>query len=91
MSQYDLDHVYTEPKSNLRLKWDNQKYGISLLKSDGTFGYVVYSPPTGDFFCAEPVSHLRNVINMDEQAGTMKVLEPGDSMSMRQTFVILKE
>ena len=43
------------------------------------------------FFCVEPISHLPNVINMDEQAGTMKVLEPGDSMSIRQTFVILKE
>ena len=91
MSQYDLDHVYTALNSDLCLKWDNQKYGVSLLKSEGTFGYVVYSPPMGDFFCVEPISHLPNVINMDEQAGTMKDLEPGDSMSIRQTFVILKE
>ena len=91
MSQFDLDHVYTSLNSDICLKWDNQKYGVSLLKSEGNFGYVVYSPPDGDFFCVEPISHLPNVINMDEQAGTMRVLEPGDSMSMCQTFVILKE
>ena len=86
-----MDHVYKTLNSDLCLKWDNQNYGLSLLKSEGTFGYVVYSPPKDDFFCVESISHLPNVINMDEQAGTMKVLEPGHSMSICQTFVILKE
>ena len=91
MSEFDLDHVYTSLNSDICLKWDNHKYGLSLLKSDGNFAYVVYSPPEGDFFCVEPVSHLPNVINMDEQAGTMRALEPGDSMSICQTFIVLKE
>ena len=91
MSEFDLDHVYTSLNSDICLNWDNHKYGLSLLKSDGNFAYVVYSPPEGDFFCVEPVSHLPNVINMDEQAGTMRALEPGDSMSICQTFIVLKE
>ena len=61
------------------------------MKSEGTFGYVVYSPSKGDFFCIEPISHLPNVINMEERAGKMQVLEPGDSMPICQTFIVFKE
>ena len=91
MNNYDVDHIYTGLNSDIGLRWDNKKYGVKFENSEEIFGYVVYSPPKHDFLCIEPITHLPNVINMDEQAGTMNELEPGDSMSIRHSFVVSEE
>jgi len=91
MNNYDVDHIYTGLNSDIGLRWDNKKYGVKFENSEEIFGYVVYSPPKHDFLCVEPITHLPNVINMDEQAGTMNELEPGDSMSICHSFVVSEE
>ncbi|HEU0204145.1 MAG TPA: aldose 1-epimerase [Burkholderiaceae bacterium] len=51
---------------------------LSLTLSSSLPYVVVFTPPTRDYFCVEPVSHLSNAINMsDPRAHGVKALRSG--------------
>ena len=81
------DSIYTGLIKDIGLRWDSKKYGLKFISSDEIFGCVINTPVEQDYFCVEPITHLPNVINMNEQAGTMLKLEPGGSMSICHTFI----
>jgi aldose 1-epimerase len=55
------------------------------LSSPGTRYFHIYSPPSGSFFAAEPVTHANAALNEPEEEWPMvglKILEPGEEMSL---------
>ena len=91
MSEIELDHVYVGLRSDIEVRWDSRPYYLTLLSSNENHAHVIYSPIGEDFFCIEPVSHLPNVINMDESAGNMSILKPGESLSIQIVFIVSEE
>ena len=91
MSEIELDHVYVGLRSGIKVKWDSRPYSLNLVHTKDAHALVIYSPTKEDFFCIEPVSHLPNVINMGRSSGSMSILKPGDSLSMRIVFILIKE
>ena len=87
MKEFDLDDIYTGLTKDIDLRWESKKYGLKFVSSDEIFGCVIYSPVEQDYFCVEPITHLPNVINKHEQAGTIRKLEAGGSMSICHTFI----
>ena len=59
-------------------------FEIGLISSEARF-FQVFSPPTGGFFVAEPVSHANAALNEPESAWAelgLRVLDPGEGMDL---------
>ncbi len=57
---------------------------LTMSSPDARF-FQLYSPPTGDLFVIEPVTHANAALNAPEEAWAelgMQVLEPGETMSL---------
>ena len=91
MSEVGLDRVYVGLRSDIEVRWDNRPYYLTLLSPKEAHAHVIYSPVGEDFFCIEPVSHLPNVINMNQTAGNMSILNPGESLSIQIVFIVVEE
>jgi aldose 1-epimerase len=87
----DLNHCFSG--------WDGAAlieqpdHSLSLrLEADRIFShFVVYTPPGEDFFCAEPVTHANDAVNLvtrGESDVGFVVLEPGEELSGRVRFVV---
>jgi aldose 1-epimerase len=63
---------------------------ISVAATPALGNLVIYTPPGEAFFCAEPVSHVNNAVNMDElaQAEQMVVLGPGERLQGTMTISV---
>lgn len=80
----DLDHGFggwggqatvTDPSTSTR---------ITMSSPDARF-FQLYSPPSGDIFVIEPVTHANAALNAPESEWAelgMRVLEPGETMSL---------
>ena len=56
----------------------DERFSLQLTSSLDRL--VVYTPPTKDYFCVEPVSHVSNAIHMaDPLAHGLRSVEPGES------------
>lgn len=87
LSAPGLDHCFSG--------WDGAaafggREGLQLtLTGSGAFrNLVIYTPPGKPYFCAEPVSHVNNAINMSGLAPSesMAVLAPGETLSGTMTL-----
>jgi aldose 1-epimerase len=59
------------------------------IEADDVFGHlIVFTPDSGDYFCAEPVSHMTDAINrFDQQPGHgLRSLAPGETLRGEVTF-----
>ena len=66
-------------------------FRITFSSPDARF-FQVYSPPDGDFFVAEPVTHANTALNAPEEQWAelgMKILAPGETMQLETRFDIL--
>lgn len=66
-------------------------YEVRLTSHDARF-FQLYSPPHGAIFVAEPVTHANAALNHPESEWAelgMRVLEPGESMSMAMRLDIV--
>ncbi len=61
---------------------------VSITASPALGNLVIYTPPGKPYFCAEPVSHVNNAINLDAlpEAERMAILQPGGSLSGTMTL-----
>jgi aldose 1-epimerase len=79
-----LDNVFTGFAGRAVIDWP--ELGAALtLEADPAFAFlVVYTPPGADFFCAEPVSHCTDAVNL-AAAGHgdtgLKILAPGETFA----------
>ena len=83
VSGLSLDHCFTSTTAETLLHWPDRKLQIKMTASD-IFGHlVVYTPDGTPYFCAEPISHVPDAVNLQnppEQTG-LRVLEPGQTLN----------
>lgn len=85
----ELDHDFTGGDVRATLHWPSQ--GLHLdIETDPVFRHmVVFVPPTRDYVCVEPVSHVANAVNMlasgDRETG-LATLEPGETLEGSMRF-----
>jgi aldose 1-epimerase len=80
----DLDNGFGGWGGDARMSDPDWPYSLSLSSPEAKF-FQLYSPPSGGIFVAEPVTHANAALNHQEndwgELG-MRVLEPGESMSL---------
>jgi len=73
----DFDHCFEGWRGAARVR--DEALSVSLTSSLPYL--VVFTPPTRDYFCVEPVSHVSNAIHMADPASHgLKALAAADSM-----------
>lgn len=85
ISSLRLDTPFLTDSAGVKIEWPDQ--GITVrIQTDRTLRFlVVYTPAGEDYFCAEPVSHIPDMMNLDaptEQTGLV-ALPPGGTLSGR--------
>ena len=79
-----LDNGFGGWGGEARMSDPNWPYDIRLSSPEAKF-FQLYSPPEGSIFVAEPVTHANAALNHPESEWPelgMRVLEPGDAMSL---------
>jgi aldose 1-epimerase len=87
----NLDNGFGGWGGEARLTDPTWPYRVRLSSPDAGF-FQIYSPPEGGFFVAEPVSHANAALNAPEGQWTelgMRVLEPGEAMSLAMRLDVL--
>jgi aldose 1-epimerase len=80
----DLDNGFGGWGGEARMTDPSWPYDVHLSSTDASF-FQLYSPPHGGIFVAEPVTHANAALNAPEEEWPrlgMRVLEPGDEMSV---------
>ena len=80
----DLDHGFGGWAGTVRMTDPDWPFDVELTSPDAHF-FQLYSPASGGIFVAEPVSHANAALNAPEEQWEelgMKVLQPGDEMSL---------
>lgn len=80
VSGLGLDTPFTTGSRPITIRWPAQNRMLRMLPDDTLRFLIVYTPPGQDFFCAEPVSHVPDMVNMgaDTNATGMVALAPGE-------------
>lgn len=80
----DLDHGFGGWNQAARMSDPAWPVNVVMHSPDAAF-FQLYSPPGGEIFVAEPVTHANAALNAPESewpALGMKIIEPRESMSM---------
>lgn len=78
VAHLDYDNCFDGWRGAARIR--DEKLSLQLASSLDRL--VVYTPPTHDYFCVEPVSHVSNAIHMAEPlAHGLRQLDAGESTS----------
>jgi aldose 1-epimerase len=84
-----LDNAFTGWRHNAAIAWPERRARL-VLDADTPLDFlVVYSPPGGDHFCVEPVSHCTDAFNLAAQGRDdtgMVTLEPGRTVATTVRF-----
>lgn len=78
-----LDHCLTGWERRIELSRSDEVRQIQLTASAGLGNLVVYRPAGRTIFCAEPVSHISNALNLSGLSTDQDIalLLPGDTLS----------
>lgn len=82
VNSLSLDHAFETRDGVVEIEWPSRQLTIRL-QTDGTMRHlVVFAPPGQDFFCAEPASHVPNMVNMAAPAKEtgLVALPPGETL-----------
>jgi aldose 1-epimerase len=66
-------------------------FRIEMHSGDVEF-FQLYSPPSGELYVAEPVSHANAALNEPEERWAelgLRVLEPGEEMSLTTRWSVI--
>ncbi|MGZ8286251.1 MAG: aldose 1-epimerase [Allosphingosinicella sp.] len=86
-----LDHGFGGWNGRVVISDPNLPFRIAMSSPDAHF-FQLYSPASGGLFVAEPVTHANAAMNAPEEewAGLgMRVLEPGETMSLTMRVDVL--
>jgi aldose 1-epimerase len=87
----DLDNGFGGWGGQARMSDPDWPCDVRLSSPDARF-FQLYSPPQGGIFVAEPVTHANAALNAPEDEWPelgMRVLEPGEEMSLRMRFDVI--
>ncbi|MEQ9606231.1 MAG: aldose 1-epimerase [Kiloniellaceae bacterium] len=84
-----LDNGFTGFAGRAVIDWPERRASLTLEADPALSFLVVYTPAGMNFFCAEPVSHCTDAVNLAaERADTgLKVLQPGERFAAAVRFV----
>ncbi len=84
-----LDHGYAGWDSSARIAWPERRAALTMTADPALSTLVIFSPPSGAFFCVEPVSHCIDAFNLAAGGMSdtgMRVLAPGESWEASVRF-----
>lgn len=87
----DLDHGFDGWSGHATIRTPGAPFTIEIASSEARW-FQVYSPPSGDIFVAEPVTHANAALNATEEEWPrlgLKVLEPGEAMTLNARIAVL--
>ena len=85
VADLDFDHCFEGWQGAALL--DDERLHLRLTSSLHTL--VVYTPPTRDYYCVEPVSHVSNAIqSANPAAHGLRTLQPGERFEAWMKFEI---
>jgi len=86
-----LDNCFSGWGRTLDIRWRETARGLRITTTSPLDYLVVYTPPGEDFFCAEPVSHCNDAVNLAtvrDDTGLV-MLAPGETLSGSMTLTPL--
>jgi aldose 1-epimerase len=75
-----VDTVYTGRDGYQHVVWPDQSLALRIDCTENLSCTSVYVPQDADWFCAEPVSHMTDAVNRQEDGAAMATLQPGDTL-----------
>lgn len=85
-----LDHGFAGWGGSARLSDPAWPFDLVMSSPDASF-FQLYSPPAGGIFVAEPVTHANAALNAPESEWAdlgMRILQPGETMSLTMTLEV---
>lgn len=85
VDRLSLDTPFETAGGPLHLHWPQARRTLRILTDDTLRFLVVYTPPGEDYFCAEPVSHVPDMVNLPSppRETGLRALAPGETLSGR--------
>lgn len=80
-----LDNCFEDWGGKAEFKWPKLAGGIRMDGSSNLSHLVVYNDPKNDYFCAEPVTHVNNGLNMSGE-NAISILQPNKQFSVLAAF-----
>ena len=80
----DLDNGFGGWGGHARVEDPTLPFAVEMSSPDANF-FQLYSPPSGELFVIEPVSHANAALNEPEESWAelgLRVLEPGEEMTL---------
>jgi aldose 1-epimerase len=85
-----LDNGFTGFDGRAVIEWPERGAALTM-EADLTLAFlVIYTPPGTDFFCAEPVSHCTDAVNLVDAGRSdtgLRVVAPGESLAATVRFL----
>lgn len=88
-----LDHGFGGWGGSARVSDPQWPFRVVMSSTDAEF-FQLYSPPEGGMFVIEPVTHANAALNAPEEEWAelgMKILEPGQTMSLQMRLEVTSE
>ncbi|WP_340117211.1 aldose 1-epimerase [Pelagibius sp. 7325] len=84
-----LDNGFTGFAGRAVIDWPERRASLTLEADAALSFLVVYTPAGKNFFCAEPVSHCTDAVNLAAERGDtgLQVLQPGERFAAAVRFV----
>jgi aldose 1-epimerase len=85
-----LDNCFTGFGGQATIHWPERRAEMVIDVDPALNFLVVFTPPGESYFCAEPVSHSTDAINLagsDSAVTGMKILEPGERFAATTRFL----
>ncbi|MFN3314506.1 MAG: aldose 1-epimerase [Hyphomonas sp.] len=78
----DVDHPFEMEDGIFEIIWPERQLKLRLHTDDRLRFLILYVPPGQDFFCAEPASHVPDMVNLTAPARDTGLtrLEPGEQL-----------
>lgn len=78
-----LDHCFSASKPETLLRWPSRALQVKMIASNIFGAFVLYTPKGEPYFCAEPISHVPDAVNLSNphaQTG-YRVLKAGETLA----------
>ena len=82
----DIDHCFTGWNGVAIIAWADKSHAVGIIASRELSSAVVYIRPELDAFCFEPVAHINDALNRDEQESSMPIIASGESFEASIRF-----
>ena len=84
-----LDNGFTGFSGRAAIDWPEHKARLELEADPVLSFLVVFTPPGRDYFCAEPVSHCTDAVNLAASRTDtgLRVLQPGETLTAEVRFL----